>query len=103
MVYVWQDELRRFKNDLIKGNIVRMRVNPPNEKFSKHTVVSYPPYLRKRAPAIGNDFRVVVLRKAVDVKEPDIVIEKDISPVTLNTHVIPLDKELYDELDRELA
>ena len=103
LVYVWQDELRRFKNDLIKGNIVRMRVNPPNEKFSKHTVVSYPPYLRKRAPAIGNDFRVVVLRKAVDVKEPDIVIEKDISPVTLNTHVIPLDKELYDELDRELA
>jgi DNA polymerase III alpha subunit len=87
MIYVWEDELQRFRNDLVKGNIVRLRVQRPTEKFTHYSLLSYPPYKREKAPKLENDYRVVVLQRSIPKQSIEsVIIDKDENPVTLNIH-----------------
>ena len=84
MVFIWKEEYQRFQNALCVGNVVRLRVLLPTDKFTSFTLLSYPQYLRAKAPSKESDYRVIVLRNAEPiVKMEDVVTEND-EGMTLN-------------------
>jgi DNA polymerase III alpha subunit len=73
-VVMWNDDFKIFKDDLKKGNFVRMRVIPPNNGFRSLTF--YSPSKRDRHKLVpknrADDLRLIVLRKLQDTSEVDL-------------------------------
>jgi hypothetical protein len=63
-VQVWSDDWERFAEDLVTGQLCRMRVKIPDGGFKRYTLYSPPRHKRNLLPKSKEyDFRVVVLRK----------------------------------------
>lgn len=79
-VNVWDDEYKQFKEELVKGNMVRIRVNPPSGGFKTYTFESYPKWKKQAVPAKQYDFRCVVLKKGKNVAQELVVRAFDRQP-----------------------
>lgn len=62
-INVWEDEYKQFAEELTKGNMVRIRVNPPSGNFKTYTFESYPKWKKQSTPLKQYDFRCVLLKK----------------------------------------
>lgn len=68
-INVWNDDYVQFSDELVKGNMVRIRVNPPSGGFKTYAFQSYPKWKRQQAPPKQYDFRCVVLKKSSSKSE----------------------------------
>ena len=69
-INIWNDDIARWDKELLKGNLVRLRLNPPNGGFNTYTLESNRidpkrPYLL-RYPTKDVDHRVFVMRFPVE-------------------------------------
>lgn len=62
-VNVWDDEYKQFAEEMVAGNMVRLRLNPPSGGFKTYTFESYPKWKKHAAPAKQYDFRCVLLKR----------------------------------------
>lgn len=76
VVNIWMDDYTRFKDKLVTGNLVSMRVNPPGGGFNTLTFESVPRHQRKKLPPPDEDFRLVLLRPQ-EKQEIPVPVEKD--------------------------
>lgn len=60
-VTFWSNDYERFKEELTVGNLVRMQVQPPNQKTRNYTFLSYPRYAK--LPEKEHDARLLVMEK----------------------------------------
>lgn len=63
---IWKEDYTRFREELVEGNLVRIRVNPPSGGFSTFTFKSYP--RNEKKPPKDEDDRLMVLRLPEKVK-----------------------------------
>lgn len=61
-ITVWSDDYERFKEELSKNNLIRIRIKPP-EGFSTYTFESFPRNLKHKIPPKERDYRIIVMRK----------------------------------------
>lgn len=47
-ITVWEDDYLRFKEEMIKGNLLKLRVKPPTGDFTSYTFDAPPRWLRER-------------------------------------------------------
>ncbi len=62
-VNVWNEEYERFKDVLVEGELVRLRLNPPSGGFKTYTLESYPKWKKVEKVAKEHDWRVIQLAK----------------------------------------
>lgn len=62
-VNVWADEYKQFSEELVKDNMVCIRLNPPSGGFKTYTFESFPKWKKNAIPPKQYDFRCVVLKK----------------------------------------
>ena len=66
-INVWEDDRKRWEEEFVKGNLLRLRLAPPSGGFSTYTLEKNPKQPNKRwqlkFPTKESDYRVCVLRK----------------------------------------
>ena len=63
LVQVWEEDYDRFKEELVVGAMLRLRLSAPSGGFSRYTLESPPKYKRHMLPKDKmNDYRVITLK-----------------------------------------
>jgi DNA polymerase III alpha subunit len=66
-INVWDEEYKQFRDELVEGNMVRIRINPPTGDYKTYTFESYPKWKRQQIPPKQYDFRCVLLKRGNNV------------------------------------
>ena len=69
VVNIWMDDYTRFQDELIAGNLVKMRIRPPSGGFNTLTFDSVPKKDRKKLPPKEQDARLLVMKLPEKPKE----------------------------------
>lgn len=68
LIQVWEDDYERFKDELVAGKMMRMRVRAPSGGFSRYTFDSPPRHQRHSLPKNKeNDHRIFVMKVGENV------------------------------------
>lgn len=72
-INVWKDDYANFQNEIIPGNLLRIRLSAPSNGFKTYTIASNGPrnFYKKNTVNKEDDYRIMVLRK----KEEDAGID----------------------------
>ncbi len=71
-VNVWMDDYLRFRDRLVAGNMVKMRVRPPSGGFNTLTFESVPKHMRSKLPPAEDDERCLLMKPAELPKEEEV-------------------------------
>lgn len=71
-VNVWMDDYLRFRDKLVAGNMVKMRVRPPSGGFNTLTFESVPKHMRSKLPPAEDDERCLLMKPAELPKEEEV-------------------------------
>ena len=66
IINVWKDDYNSFQKEMVSGNFLRLRLNPPSNGFKTYTVSSIGPrnFYKKNKTEKEDDYRLVLMRKS---------------------------------------
>lgn len=72
LITVWEDDYLRFKEEMVKGNLLKLRVKPPNGDFKSYTFDSPPRWMRERMLPRDKrqDHRLIVMASPPPKEKP---------------------------------
>ena len=76
---VWSDDWERWAPEMVKGNLVKIRLKPPNGGFKTYTFDSTPRHKRADLPKDKRqDFRLCVMRQPLPKEEIKALTDEEI-------------------------
>jgi DNA polymerase III alpha subunit len=89
---VWSDDHTRFKEELVVGNLIKIRVKPPSGGFNTLTFDSVPKHLRKKLPPKEEDYRLIVMKRPPE-KPKKSKAEMDLDNMVFDPNAVVIPKE----------